>query len=77
MNQTGSPAETHAEFARRAANFLSGRGTDEGSVAEVPRLVVDAYYRVRFGELDLPSTALAQLEGRLDALEACLRAGRA
>jgi hypothetical protein len=45
-----------------------------GPVADVPRLVVDAFYRVRFGHLDLSPGVLTDLESRLDALEASLRA---
>jgi hypothetical protein len=67
------PAETQSEFARRAAIFLTGRGSSAESVADVPRLVVDAFYRVRFGQLSLPPAALRSLEARLDALEASLR----
>lgn len=67
------PAETPREFARRAAGFLAGHGTGTDSVADVPPLVVDAYYRIRFGHLDLDPEALRQVEARLDALEARLR----
>ncbi|HEY2155097.1 MAG TPA: DUF3488 and transglutaminase-like domain-containing protein [Isosphaeraceae bacterium] len=65
--------ETPREFARRAAGFLAGRGSGNESVADVPPLVVDAYYRIRFGHLDLDADALRFVESRLDALEARLR----
>jgi hypothetical protein len=71
------PAETHYEFARRAGVFLAGQGSSTEGVSEVPRLVVDAFYRVRFGHLTLPPAALSDLEARLDALEQSLRATQA
>ena len=67
------PAETPREFARRAAGFLAGHGSGNESLADVPPLVVDAYYRIRFGHLDLDSDSLRLVETRLDALEARLR----
>lgn len=66
------PAETQQEFARRAIVFLTGGGSRTESVADVPRLVVDSFYRVRFGHLTLTPERLKQLEARLDALEASL-----
>ena len=70
------PAETQSEFARRASLLLSRQGSNTEVVSEVPRLVVDAFYRVRFGNLTLSQEALDELEARLDALEASLRASR-
>ncbi len=66
-------AETPREFARRAAGFLAGRGSGNESVADVPPLVVDAYYRIRFGHLELEPGTLRLVETRLDALESRLR----
>lgn len=63
------PAETPREFARRATVFLTGRGAGTQAVADVPDLVVDAFYHIRFGHRDLDSDALAKLERSLDALE--------
>jgi len=71
------PAETQNEFARRATVFLSGGGLKTESVADVPRLVVDAFYRVRFGHLSLSTEDLLKLESRLDDLESSLRAKNA
>jgi hypothetical protein len=71
------PAETQDEFARRATVFLTARGSNTEAVADVPRLVVDAFYRVRFGHLELSHDTLSQLEARLDALEANLKASDA
>ncbi len=71
------PAETQEEFAHRATQFLTARGSNTETIADVPRLVVDAFYRVRFGHLDLSPKMLQQLEARLDALEASLHASQA
>jgi protein-glutamine gamma-glutamyltransferase len=70
------PAETQAEFARRATGALTGPGTNRESVADVPRLVVEAFYRVRFGRRELSEPTVASLEAQLDALEASLRANQ-
>lgn len=72
MELDRTPAETQAEFAARAARFLSTRVQQEPSVADVPHEVVDAFYRVRFGHLDLDPQSLQELDARLDALEASL-----
>ena len=68
-----TPAETQGEFAVRAAKFLTGQGLPAQSVAEVPGEVVDAFYRVRFGHLELDSDSLEQLDARLDALQASMK----
>jgi protein-glutamine gamma-glutamyltransferase len=70
------PAETQQEFARRARAFLAGHGSTTEAVADVPRQVVEAFYRVRFGQRDLAPGSLRDLEGRLDALEASLHGTR-
>jgi protein-glutamine gamma-glutamyltransferase len=67
------PAETPLEFARRASGFLSSRGPESEPVADVPPQVVDAFYRIRFGQLELDGDAFRRIEARLDALEALLR----
>ena len=66
--------ETHREFAERANVFLSGRGPSTVTVAEVPSTIVDAFYRVRFGQREVTPAALRVLEQSLDALESGLRA---
>ena len=72
-----TPVETQAELASQATKFLSGLAPDARNVADVPHLVVtDAYYRVRFGHLELPPASQQYLDGRLDSLEATLRASR-
>jgi protein-glutamine gamma-glutamyltransferase len=68
-----SPAETQSEFARRAQAFLAGQGPLTQPVADVPQQVVDAFYRVRFGHLELELASLEELDARLDALEASLK----
>ncbi len=67
------PAETQHEFARRAAVFLAGSGSNTEPVADVPRQVAEAFYRVRFGHRELAPAELTLLEARLDALEESLR----
>jgi protein-glutamine gamma-glutamyltransferase len=66
------PAETPQEFARRAAIFLSGHGSGTEAVADVPSLVVDAFYQIRFGEHTLREDDFDRVTARLDALEAHL-----
>jgi len=70
-------AETQDEFARRATLFLAARGSGVEAVADVPRAVVEAFYRVRFGHRELSPAALGHLETRLDALETSLRSTQA
>ena len=68
-----NPAETQSEFAGRAHKFLTGKGSPTQPVADVPREVVDAFYRVRFGHLELEPDSLHELNARLDALESSLK----
>ena len=68
-----NPAETQSEFAGRAHKFLTGKGSPTQPVADVPREVVDAFYRVRFGHLELEPDSLHKLDARLDALESSLQ----
>jgi hypothetical protein len=68
-----TPAETQGEFALRASKFLSGQGPPIQAAAEVPQQVVDAFYRVRFGHLELEPASLTELNARLDSLEASLK----
>lgn len=67
------PAETSREFAHRASEALRYRGEEIAGVADVPRLVVDVFYRLRFGNVPPAEETLAFLESRLDALEVSLR----
>jgi transglutaminase-like putative cysteine protease len=61
--------ETPREFARRASDSLSIRGPDQ---AAVPDRVVDAFYRVRFGDRPLAPDEVDRLESDLDALESSI-----
>lgn len=71
LNRT--PAETQREFARRARTFLANRGPDTEALTGVPQQVVDAFYRVRFGHLELEPAHLAELNKQLDSLETNLK----
>jgi transglutaminase-like putative cysteine protease len=64
-------AETPREFARRAALLLAAKDAASAPISDVPPLIVDAFYRIRFGNEDLGARALEELDHRLDALEAC------
>lgn len=66
-------AETQREFAARAALFLAALGPATASLVEAPRMVVDAFYTVWFGQHELPETALLELDQRLDELEDALK----
>jgi hypothetical protein len=68
-----APAETQSEFARRARTFLTSQGPAAQTVCGVPQQVVDAFYRVRFGQLELEPAYLAELDGQLDSLESSLK----
>ena len=68
-----NPAETQSEFARRAHKFLIGQGPAHPAGRRRPRQVVDAFYRVRFGHLELEPASLEELDARLDALETSLK----
>jgi transglutaminase-like putative cysteine protease len=61
--------ETPREFARRAADSLSARGPDQ---AALPDRVVEAFYRVRFGDQPLAPDEVDRLETDLDALESSI-----
>jgi hypothetical protein len=67
------PTETQSEFANRAQEFLSARGAEGNSVSDIPREVVDAFYQVRFGHLQLEPESLETIDNRLDALETRLK----
>ena len=68
-----TPTETQGEFALRAHKVLSAQGQQSDSVADVPQEVVDAFYRIRFGHLQLEPESLEAINGRLDALELRLK----
>jgi transglutaminase-like putative cysteine protease len=71
LNRT--PNETQSEFAKRARTFLTSRGPSAQAVCNVPQHIVDAFYRVRFGHLELEPAYLSELNGQLDFLESSLK----
>lgn len=71
--QERSSAETPQEFAHRASLFLSGAGMNTAEVADVPPLIVNAFYKIRFGNQEIGTELLASVEARLEALERSLR----
>ncbi len=68
-----APSETQGEFARRAQEVISAGGPQSESVKDVPGEVVDAFYRIRFGHLQLEPESLEAISNRLDALELRLK----
>ena len=68
-----SPTETQDEFARRAQDIHLRAGPESDPVSGVPRDVVDAFYRVRFGHLQLEPETLETINNGLDALELRLK----
>jgi transglutaminase-like putative cysteine protease len=66
-------SETQREFAERAQESLLRRGQLTEAVAGIPRQVALAFYQVRFGHRELDVDGLAQLNARLDELEASLK----
>jgi hypothetical protein len=66
------PPETPREFARRASESFSTHGPSAQAAADVPSLIVEAFYRIRFGHAKPAPELQALLEQRLDALEAAL-----
>ncbi len=68
-----TPAETQSEFADRALESLTGRGRITEPVAGVPKQVALAFYQVRFGHCELAPDGLAEIDARLDQLEATLK----
>lgn len=69
-------SETPREFARRAGAFLSGRGDGLERFAELPPMLADAYYGIRFGLCTLGSERIREIDARLDELEERLDAKR-
>ena len=68
-----TPTETQAEFALRVREFLSAQRSQSDTIVDVPREVVDAFYRIRFGHFLLEPESLEAINSRLDALEICLK----
>ncbi|MBL8851013.1 MAG: DUF4129 domain-containing protein, partial [Planctomycetaceae bacterium] len=59
--------QTPREFARNISQRM-GDGTAPRPV-EIPQLVTESYYRVRFGEEQLPADLVQKLQSQLDELE--------
>jgi hypothetical protein len=66
------PSETPREFARRAAELLQTRGPGTAGAASVPPMVVEGFYRVRYGKHSLGEAEVRELESGLEALETAL-----
>ena len=62
------PGQTAREFAAAARDFLNARQVPS-NLAEVPVLVADAYYRVRFGFQRLEPAELEALDSAVGRLE--------
>ena len=72
-----SSSETPGEFARRAASELHADEPAVRNCSGVPSQVVEAYYRVRYGGLELGETELASLTAGLEQLELALAPAKA
>ena len=68
---TRSPGQTQMEMAAEAGQHLGGANAFS-PLAELPRVVVDAYYEVRFGERSLNHEEIVRVQRALDELEAGL-----
>lgn len=64
-------AQTQREFAMSIGGQFSGEEATRG-LSPIPRFVVDAFYRVRFGNHPLATAELDRLTGELDRLEASM-----
>ena len=60
------PAETQGEFARRAQEYIAAQAGELAAVSDVPREVVDAFYRIRFGHLPVDPESIELLNSRLE-----------
>ena len=71
--------ETPREFARRAGVMLADhiRDVEGRPLSDLPARIVEAFYRVRYGEIALPDDLIAHLEAQLDDLETGLKPSRA
>jgi transglutaminase-like putative cysteine protease len=67
------PWETPREFARRATELLHARGPAVAGAAGVPSLIVEGFYRVRYGQRALGEPEIREMESGLEALETSLR----
>lgn len=60
--------QTQREFARTASLQMGGLGPEAAALATLPAQVVDAFYRVRFGEVALDETQASAIEQSLTQL---------
>ncbi len=72
-NSSGCRPKLRASSPRRAQAFIASRGPERDSVSGVPRQVVDAFYQIRFGHLELEPDTLEAINDGLDALELRLK----
>jgi transglutaminase-like putative cysteine protease len=66
-----SPSQTPREFAGFAGGHLA-ESSEGRSAAHLPRMIVDAFYLVRFGHRTLDKTRVAELEQAIQDLKAAL-----
>jgi hypothetical protein len=65
-----SAEQTQREFAEAASSRLAALGASDGAIANLPREITDAFYRVRFGEAALDAGQSAGIQQALDRLAA-------
>lgn len=63
-----APSQTPRVFARRAAHYLA-TSPDQAPVADLPELIVEAFYRLRFGHWEPTAQQYADIESQLNRLE--------
>ena len=61
-------SQTHREFARDSGIRLS-ESTDDFEIAALPLQVVDAFYQVRFGDVDLSDNQMAAIQTALHRIK--------
>jgi hypothetical protein len=68
-----APSQTQREFAGAAAQRLAALGPRIAPAADVPTQIVDAFYRVRFGQSTLDNLQTEAIEQGLSRLEGGLK----
>jgi hypothetical protein len=66
-----TPRELASQAGQRLAALLP-----QGAVAQLPSLIVETFYRVRFGKADLPDQDSREVEGQLVRLEEAVQRTR-
>jgi hypothetical protein len=69
-----TPSEFAVDAGAKLSSRLTGQKSDSSAVAEIPKQVVDLFYRVRFGDERLDTVDLQQLENWLGKLQKSLAA---